>query len=125
VLEGFNDIGFSSLPNTSGFAPTTDVSAAEIIGGYKQIIERAHEAGLRVIGGTILPDKGSFYYSDAGEAKRQAVNDWIRHQSTFDGVVDFDAVVRDPAPARPGVGAVGSPVARGISALRMARPVGV
>jgi lysophospholipase L1-like esterase len=30
------------------------------------------------------------------EADRQAVNQWIRAAGHFDGVIDFDAVVRDP-----------------------------
>jgi hypothetical protein len=76
---------------------STAMKGAEIVAGYQQLIAQAHRARLRVIGGTILPCQGSFYHAVDGEAKRQAVNDWIRSQSTFDGVVDFDAVVRNPA----------------------------
>jgi lysophospholipase L1-like esterase len=36
------------------------------------------------------------YYSEAKEATRQTVNKWIRTSRAFDGVVDFDAVLRDP-----------------------------
>lgn len=93
LLEGINDIGFPELP---GFEDE-DVSAAAIIAGMKQLIERAHARGLTIYGGTIVPYKGAFYYSDDGEAKRQAVNDFIRHGGAFDGVVDFDEALRDPA----------------------------
>ena len=40
--------------------------------------------------------KGSEYYTDTGEAKRQAVNQWIRTSKAFDAVIDFDAATRDP-----------------------------
>jgi lysophospholipase L1-like esterase len=77
--------------------PLPDVSAAQIIAGYQQIIAQAHAAGLKIFGATLTPFKGAAYYSDAGEAKREAVNDWIRTSGAFDGVIDFDAVVRDPS----------------------------
>ena len=35
----------------------------------------------------------SDYYNEEKEAKRQAVNEWIRTSGAFDGVIDFDAVV--------------------------------
>jgi lysophospholipase L1-like esterase len=91
VLEGINDIGFSADP------PGTDVSAAQIIAGYRQLIARAHARGLKIFGATLLPFKGAGYYTAAGEAKREAVNAWIRTSGAFDGVIDFDAVMRDPA----------------------------
>ena len=103
VLEGINDIGFSQFPPTPGVEPRTNVSAQEIIGAYQQIIERAHADGLRVLGGTLIPFMGSFYWDAPAETKRAQVNDWIRASNTgraccaFDGVIDFDAVVRDPA----------------------------
>ncbi len=93
VLEGINDIGFSS------FAPfkDQDVSAARIIAGYRQLIARAHELGLTIYGATLTPFDSCGYYTPAGEAKREAVNRWIRTSGAFDGVVDFDAATRDPA----------------------------
>jgi lysophospholipase L1-like esterase len=97
LLEGINDIGFSQLPNSGCSAPDTDVSAAQIIAGYRHIIAAAHAAGLKILGGTLLPFEGSFYYSAAGEAKREAVNQWIRTGRAFDAVIDFDKAVRDPA----------------------------
>jgi lysophospholipase L1-like esterase len=97
VLEGTNDIGFSQAPPIAGLEPRTEVSAAGIIAGYKQLIARAHTAGLRILGGTLNPFRGSFYWSPAAEAKREAVNEWIRGSGAFDGVVDFARAVGDPA----------------------------
>ena len=101
LLEGINDIGFPNLPDAIKdlFSPDTlftDVSAEEIIAGYKQIIQRAHAQGLEIFGGTLLPFKGAFYYSEEGELKRQTVNNWIRKSHAFDGVIDFDKAMRDP-----------------------------
>ena len=98
VLEGVNDLG--------GLTRGKEVSKAEhmalvdrIEGACAQMIARAHAHGIRVIGATILPYGGSTYYHPGveNEADRQAVNAWIRDPSHFDDVVDFDAVMRDPA----------------------------
>jgi lysophospholipase L1-like esterase len=97
LLEGINDIGFSQVPNSGCTSPNTDVSAAQIIAGYQRIITKAHAAGVRIIGGTLTPFRGAGYYSVAGEAKREAVNQWVRTSGVFDGVVDFDRAIRDPA----------------------------
>jgi len=93
VLEGINDIGFSE---TSGFR-NQNVSADEIIAGHRQLIARAHELGLTIYGATLTPFEGAGYASAEGEAKRQAVNEWIRTSGEYDGVIDFDEVTRDPA----------------------------
>ena len=97
LMMGINDIGFSVTPPNPVTNPLPDVSAAQIIAGYQQIIAQAHAAGLKIFGATLTPFKGAAYYSDAGEAKREAVNHWIRTSGAFDGVIDFDAVVRDPS----------------------------
>ncbi|WP_331764962.1 SGNH/GDSL hydrolase family protein (plasmid) [Streptomyces sp. NBC_01384] len=91
LLEGINDIGNNAGP---GGAPLT---AQDLINGYRNLIQQAHAAGVRIIGGTLLPDKGAGYYSDSAEAIRQAVNTWIRTSGAFDGVVDFEKAVADPA----------------------------
>lgn len=98
VLEGINDIG---LPVSFG-ATDQIVTAEEIAGGLRQLVERAHERSVAVFGGTILPFEGTeMYFSSEGEDRRQAVNDWIRTSGAFDAVIDFDAAVRDPGqPAR-------------------------
>ena len=92
VLEGINDIGaFGRNP------PGVPVTAEQITWAYRQIIDRAHARGVKVIGGTLTPYQGAGYYSEAGEAVRSAVNEWIRTSGAFDAVIDFDAATRDPA----------------------------
>jgi lysophospholipase L1-like esterase len=97
VFEGVNDLG--------GLARTGEVPGEEhaalvehVIAAYEQIIERAHENGLRVYGATITPYVGSDYYHPGplSERDREAVNQWIRAEGHFDAVIDFDAAVRDP-----------------------------
>jgi lysophospholipase L1-like esterase len=95
-LEGINDIGFSQTPDSGCTAPTTSVSANQIIAGYEQIIARAHAAGLKIFGATPTPFKGSGYWSPAAERKWEAVNNWIRTSGEFDGVIDFAAATADP-----------------------------
>jgi lysophospholipase L1-like esterase len=85
VLEGVNDLGMGK--------PTGD----QIIAGYRQLIARAHAHGLKILGATILPYAGAGYFSAVGEGERQKINAWIRTSKAFDGVVDFDAAIRDPA----------------------------
>jgi lysophospholipase L1-like esterase len=89
-LEGINDIG---VANTTG----PYVSATQIEDGMMTIINEAHAHGLKIFGGTLTPFEGASYYNAAGEAEREAVNHWIRTSGAFDGVVDFDAAVRDPS----------------------------
>jgi lysophospholipase L1-like esterase len=88
VLEGINDIGQARQNPT----PT----AEDIIAGHKQLIERARSAGLKIYGATLTPFYGAGYYTEVGEAKRQAVNEWIRNGKGYDAVIDFDKVTRDP-----------------------------
>ncbi|WP_314613230.1 SGNH/GDSL hydrolase family protein [Streptomyces stackebrandtii] len=95
VLEGINDIGGSTV--TFPAAPTPDVSVAQLIAGHRTLIREAHAKGLKVVGATLTPIKGSFYDTPANEAKRDAVNDWIRTSGAYDAVVDFDRTVADPA----------------------------
>jgi lysophospholipase L1-like esterase len=86
VLEGINDI--QQNPHQT--------DPAQIIAAYQQIVARAHAEGIRVLGGTITPFKGWQVYDETLEATRLAVNQFIRTGGLFDGVVDFDAAVRDP-----------------------------
>jgi lysophospholipase L1-like esterase len=88
VLEGINDIGNARQNPT----PT----AEDLIAGHKQLIEQAHARGLKIYGATLTPFWGAAYYTDAGEAKRQALNEWIRTSKAYDGVIDFDRATRDP-----------------------------
>lgn len=106
VLEGINDIGWphmkprpakdGTLPKEGPFA-AQGVTSDDLIAGLRQIIERAHEHRIKVFGATLTPYEGADYFSQDGEAVRQAMNQWIRISGTLDGVVDFDAAVRDPA----------------------------
>jgi lysophospholipase L1-like esterase len=71
---------------------------------YSQFVARAHLHGIRVLGGTLLPFEGALhdtpqrnYWTPAKEKLRQAVNQWIRTSGVFDGIIDFDAALRDPA----------------------------
>jgi lysophospholipase L1-like esterase len=99
LFEGTNDIGQPDAPatDTNPCRSRTQVTADEIIAGYKQIISRTHARGLKIFGATILPYQGFGAWTATGEAKRVAVNQWIRTSRAFDGVIDFDAALRDPA----------------------------
>ena len=99
VALGLNDIGLPVVANI----PSQVVSADAVIAGLKQLVERAHAEGLTIVGATITPVGSSIFpgfFTPENEAKRQAVNQWIRTSHTFDGVVDFDRAVRDPADPR-------------------------
>jgi lysophospholipase L1-like esterase len=89
IMEGINDIGIAR----SNASP----SAADLIAGHKQLIERARARGLKVYGATLTPFEGAPYFTQEGEAKRQALNEWIRTGGAYDAVIDFDRITRDPA----------------------------
>ena len=89
VMEGINDIG--------GGRDNAAPSAADLIAVHRQLIDRAHARGLKAIGATLTPFEGAAYFTAVGEVKRTALNDWIRTSQVYDGVIDFDAAVRDPA----------------------------
>ena len=95
VLIGVNDLGH---PGT--IAPESEeVSVTDLIVGYRQLIARAHECGLTIFGGTITPFANDTFGFDTpvNRAARLVVNRWIRTSGGYDGVIDFDAAVRDPA----------------------------
>lgn len=98
ILEGVNDLGTLTV---KGEVPGAahDALVARLIGAFRQMIARGHQRGIRMVGATILPYGGSgYYHPDArNEADRQRINAWIRDSGEFDGVVDFDAALRDPA----------------------------
>jgi hypothetical protein len=70
--------------------------ADNVVPRLRQIVERAHAAGVKVAGATITPFAGSSIYSPEAEVVRQSINTWIRASGTFDALVDFDRIVRDP-----------------------------
>ncbi|UZW59492.1 SGNH/GDSL hydrolase family protein [Lysobacter enzymogenes] len=105
LLMGINDIGWPG----SSFEPAREaMSAQRLIGGYRQLIARARQAGVRIVGATLTPFEHALpdapvkrYFNPQKERVRQQVNAWIRDSGEFDAVADFDALLRDPAhPAR-------------------------
>ena len=100
VLIGINDFG---LPGGRKL-PQEEVSLEQMVTGLRQLIARSHERGLKVIGATLLPfgpiPERPGYYSENSAAKREALNQWIRTSKEFDGLIDFDAALRDPADAK-------------------------
>jgi len=101
LMMGINDVGWPGC----GLAPhDAEPTADDIIAGYRQLIARAHADGMRIVGATLTPFGDAFkgspfdgYYSDDKEKIRVALNDFIRSSGEFDGVIDFDKVVVDPA----------------------------
>jgi lysophospholipase L1-like esterase len=93
VFEGVNDLGGRVEARKKG---VPYASAEQIIHALRQIAARGRDRGLRVIGGTIAPYEGAFYWTAEDEADRQRVNDWIRTSGEFDAVIDFDLALRDP-----------------------------
>jgi lysophospholipase L1-like esterase len=105
LMMGINDIGW---PGENAITPDDkEPTAEDIITGYKQLIDRAHAHGIRIVAATLTPFADTFkglptegYYTPEKEKIRVAVNEWIRTGGGFDGVIDFDKVMEDPA--RPG-----------------------
>jgi len=85
LLEGINDISYHQA------------TAATITDAYGTIVAQAHAAGIQAYGATLLPIGNSTKYTVSNEATRQAVNAWIRTPGNFDAVLDFEAIVKDPA----------------------------
>jgi lysophospholipase L1-like esterase len=101
LMMGINDIGWPDtvLVPKGERAPSAD----DIIAGYKQLIDRAHGHNMRIVGATLTPFDDAFanfpplhgYFTKDKEPKRVAVNAFIR-SGAFDGVIDFDAMVKKP-----------------------------
>jgi lysophospholipase L1-like esterase len=92
LYDGINDFGSTALTDPSG-----PPSAQDVEYGLVQLVERAHARGIKVIGTTMGPDWGFRGYENI-EPKRLAFNDWMRTKGVklVDGLIDFDAVLRDP-----------------------------
>ncbi|WP_277184865.1 SGNH/GDSL hydrolase family protein [Caballeronia sp. BR00000012568055] len=96
VLIGINDINFAAMPAHTGLdcdAPHTQVNADALLRGYQRLIAQAHQRGIRIYGATLTPAS----LPPEREAIRTAVNESIRSSHAFDGVIDFDQALRDPA----------------------------
>jgi len=87
LLEGTNDIG--------GGDNAAPAPAAQVIDAMRAIAARVHARQLRIIGATILPMCNAA--DSSREQARLEVNRWISTSGAFDAVLDFDAVLRDPA----------------------------
>ncbi len=101
MMMGINDIGW---PGKDAITPSDpEPTAEDVIAGYKQIIDRAHDHGIRFVGVTLTPFIDTFkglptsgYYTPEKEKIREAVNEWIRANKTADGLIDFDKLLEDP-----------------------------
>jgi lysophospholipase L1-like esterase len=101
LLMGINDLGFAESLDPWRSVP----SSQDLIKMYQMIIDRAHLQDIRIFGATLTPFKHAFkginnlegYYSDEKNKAREEVNEWTRTSGAFDGIIDFDKVIRDPA----------------------------
>ncbi|MDQ0937096.1 lysophospholipase L1-like esterase [Streptomyces turgidiscabies] len=90
VFQGVNDL-------------RNGTPADSVVAGLRELAERVRARGVRVLVATIGPCGGEARCTSVVDGQREAVNTWIREEaasgsgSGFDGVVDFDAVLRDPA----------------------------
>ncbi|MFF4418317.1 SGNH/GDSL hydrolase family protein [Streptosporangium sp. NPDC001559] len=107
VLFWGGDLAISFAPRDDGsltdflkMFPGAPVTADDVIAGYRQLVARARDRGVRVYATTTPPYEGSEIHTAEGERARQTVNEWIRTGGAFNAVLDFDAVWRDPD--RPG-----------------------
>ncbi|OYX04263.1 MAG: GDSL family lipase [Caulobacter vibrioides] len=98
LLEGVNDLGVLNRDQSQD-AQTNARMAKDLISAYAGMVAKARAKGIKAIGATILPYSGSAYYHPPAEAEaaRQTINAWIRAPGNFDAVIDWDAVLRDPA----------------------------
>jgi lysophospholipase L1-like esterase len=98
LLEGVNDLGVLTR-DAPATAEAHIALVQQVIAAYRQMIDRAHARGIKMIGATITPYARSAYYhpGPTSEADRQAINAWIRAPNNFDGVIDWDKALRDPA----------------------------
>ncbi len=90
VTIGVNDIG------TTRSAERANQVADNLINFYKQVVEKCHTKGIKVYGAPILPFGKSMYDADYRIAAWTKVNTWIRTSNTFDAVIDFEPVMRNP-----------------------------
>jgi lysophospholipase L1-like esterase len=104
IFVGVNDIGNRYGPSRGGpggaggfTLDQPQIDASQMIAGYRQLIARAREKGITVIGSPIGPYKGASYWTEEGEAARQTINDWILNSGEFDATTRLDLAFADPA----------------------------
>jgi lysophospholipase L1-like esterase len=95
IMIGINDIGRpmnkpgQSLPRLESLQ-----------WGIGQLINRGHQAGLKVYLATLTPANGfrsRSYYKPEAETLRKAFNSWIRQNKDADAIIDFDKALADRA----------------------------
>lgn len=94
VFEGINDIGAGGRTSVEGITWPLATTAG-LIAGYQQVLTRARSRGIKVIGATLLPFRGSLFFLEEKELVRQEVNQWIRTSGSFEQVIDFESALRD------------------------------
>jgi lysophospholipase L1-like esterase len=100
VLDTTNDLISISQPEPSECgANHPDLTSADLIKGFRELISLAHSRHIRIIGATVLPFKNDIYgiWTPRIETVRDELNHWIRTSGEFDAVVDFDRVMSNPA----------------------------
>ena len=94
LLEGRNDLAALPGPRTGPGTPGSDADA--VFAGYRQIVERAHQRGIKVIGTPVTPDSTDGW-DEHKEAERRKLNALVRTSRLFDGYVDLDSLLQNPA----------------------------
>lgn len=97
VLIGINDLGYPEIAPTSCTTPNPPITSAQLIAGYRALIQDAHSRGIRIVGATLTPFRGASVYTAHSAQLRTAVNAWIRTSGEFDAVADFAGALADPA----------------------------
>lgn len=101
LFVGVNDLGIPNMPPVDQYSPTNDVTAEQMIEGYKHLAAMAKERDLPIFAATITPGSGYHhlghpYWSPTQEVKRRKINDWMRQSDVFDAVFDFAGAVQNP-----------------------------
>lgn len=91
IAMGTNDIGMARNPDKPDW-----ITAEKLEKAMEELVQECHAKGIKVYGSTLLPRGGSTGYLEAAEVERSRFNEWMRSTDLFDGVLDFDMVVRDP-----------------------------
>ncbi|QGV78875.1 SGNH/GDSL hydrolase family protein [Streptomyces ficellus] len=97
LLQGLNDIGFSEARDQATYKPAPVLSSADLVAGYRTLIRAAHDRGVRIVGATILPFKGTTHWGPRAAKVSAEVNDWMRGSGEFDAVADLHRIMADPA----------------------------
>ncbi|RST18802.1 SGNH/GDSL hydrolase family protein [Streptomyces sp. WAC05374] len=97
LLQGLNDIGYSEARDQPTYKPAPVHSAAGLIAGYRRLIRAARARGVRIVGATILPFKGTTHWGPRAAGVAAEVNDWMRESGEFDAVVDLHRLMGDPS----------------------------